>query len=55
MQMECSSSLGEQNGVGEIQYPMNIYKSQCLWRPCEAEDGQLIKADYDIEMLKAMY
>jgi hypothetical protein len=41
--------------IGEVRYPMNVYQGQRLWRPREAEDGQLIKADHDIEMLKAMY
>ena len=41
--------------IGEVRYPMNVYQGQRLWRPREAEDGQLIKADHDIEMLTAMY
>jgi hypothetical protein len=41
--------------IGEIRYPMNVYQGQHIWRPREAEDGQPIKADHDIEMLKAMY
>ena len=38
--------------IGEVRYPMNVYQGQRLGRPRE---GQLIKADQDIEMLKAMY
>jgi hypothetical protein len=41
--------------IGEIRYPMNVYRGSRLWRPPEAEDGQLIKADHDIEMLNAMF
>jgi hypothetical protein len=41
--------------TGEVRYPMNVYQGQRLWRPHGAEDGLLIKADHDIEMLKAMY
>jgi serine/threonine protein kinase len=41
--------------IGEVRYPMNVYQGQRLWRPHEAEDGQLIKADHDIEMLKTMF
>ena len=41
--------------IGKVRYPMNIYQSQHLWKPCSAEDGELIKADPDIEMLKAMF
>ena len=33
---------------------MNVYRDSRLWRPLEAEDGQLIKADHDIEMLNAL-
>ena len=40
--------------IGEARYPMNVYRGKCLWRPHEAEDGRLIKADHDIEMLKAI-
>jgi hypothetical protein len=37
--------------IGEVRYPMNIYRSDCLKRPVEAKDGQLIKAEHDIWML----
>jgi len=40
--------------IGEVQYLMNVYRGQRLWRPREAEDVQPIKADHDIEMLEAM-
>ena len=41
--------------IGEVLYPMNVYRGQRLWRPREADDGQPIKAEHDIEMCKAMY
>lgn len=41
--------------IGQVRYPMNVYWGPCLWRPPEAEDGQLIKADHDIEMLNALF
>ena len=41
--------------ISEVRYPMNIYRGQRLWRPREAENGQLIKADHDTEMLTAMF
>jgi hypothetical protein len=40
--------------IGEVQYPMNVYRGQRLWRPHGAEDGKLIKADHDIDMLNTM-
>ena len=33
----------------------NVYRGSRLWRPLEAEDGQLIKADHDIEMLNTLF
>ena len=39
--------------IGQVRYPMNVYRGPRLWRPPEVEDGQLIKADHDIDMLKA--
>jgi len=41
--------------IGEVRYPMNVYRSSRLWRPHGAEDGELIKADHDIEMLKHLF
>jgi len=41
--------------IGEVRYPMNVYRGSRLWRPREAEDGQLIKADHDIEMLSTLF
>ena len=41
--------------IGQVRYPMNVYRGQRLWRPLDAMDGQLIKAEHDIKMLKAMF
>ena len=41
--------------IGEVRYPMNVYRGSRLWRPLEAEDGQLIKADHDSEMLNTLF
>jgi len=41
--------------IGQVRYPMNVYRGPRLWRPLEAEDGRLIKADHDIEMLNALF
>ena len=41
--------------IGEVRYLMNVHRGQRLWRPREAEDGQPIKADHDIEMLEAVF
>jgi serine/threonine protein kinase len=38
--------------IGKVRYPMNVYQGERLWRPREAMDGQLIKADHDIKMLQ---
>jgi len=40
--------------IGQAQYPINVYRGKRLWRPTGAEDGELIKADHDIEMLTAL-
>lgn len=40
--------------IGEIRYPINVYRGKRLWRPAGAEDGQLILAEHDIQMLHAM-
>lgn len=40
--------------IGQAQYPMNVYRGPRLWRPTGVEDGELIKADHDIEMLTAL-
>jgi serine/threonine protein kinase len=40
--------------IGHVRYPMNVYRGSRLWRPPEAEDGQLIMADHDIEMLNRL-
>ena len=39
--------------IGQVRYPMNVYRSQRLWRPLGAVDGQLIQADHDTKMLLA--
>ena len=41
--------------IGEAQYPMNVYRGLRLWRPAGVEDGELIKADHDIEMLSTLF
>ncbi|KAJ8580322.1 hypothetical protein M405DRAFT_778345 [Rhizopogon salebrosus TDB-379] len=41
--------------IGEIRYPMNVYRGKRLWRPAGAKDGQLILAEHDIQMLDAMF
>ncbi|KAG1860902.1 hypothetical protein F4604DRAFT_1957637 [Suillus subluteus] len=41
--------------IGEIRYPINVYRGKRLWRPAGAEDGQLILAEHDIQMLHAMF
>jgi len=41
--------------IGQIRYPMNVYRGKRLWRPDGAEDGQLILAEHDIQMLHAMF
>jgi len=38
--------------IGEARYPMNLNRSEGLWRPAGARDGALILADHDIEMLE---
>ena len=38
--------------IGEARYPMNLNRSEGLWRPDGARDGALILADHDIEMLE---
>ncbi|KAG1738714.1 hypothetical protein EDB19DRAFT_2039530 [Suillus lakei] len=41
--------------IGEIRYPMNVYRGDRLWRPDGAKDGELIMAEHDIDMLHAMF
>lgn len=41
--------------IGEVKYPMNVYVGARLWRPLEAEDGNLIMAEHDIAMLEAIF
>ncbi|KAG1887287.1 hypothetical protein F4604DRAFT_1675279 [Suillus subluteus] len=41
--------------IGEIRYPMNVYRGEHLWRPDGAEDGQLIMAEHDVQMLRAIF
>jgi len=38
--------------IGEARYPMNLNRSEGIWRPAGARDGTLILADHDIEMLQ---
>lgn len=41
--------------IGEVRYPMNVYRGARLWRPDGAKDGQLIKAEHDIDMLHSLF
>ncbi|KAG2084900.1 hypothetical protein BD769DRAFT_1374621, partial [Suillus cothurnatus] len=41
--------------IGQIRYPMNVYRGHRLWRPDGAEDGRLVMAEHDMEMLYAMF
>ncbi|KAF8634753.1 hypothetical protein AX15_000719 [Amanita polypyramis BW_CC] len=41
--------------IREITYPMNIFHSKDLWRPKGAVDGELIKAEHDMQMLAHMF
>ncbi|KAF8675626.1 hypothetical protein AX14_005068, partial [Amanita brunnescens Koide BX004] len=41
--------------LGQTRYPMNVIHGHGLWRPKDAVDGQLIKAEHDIMMLTAMF
>ncbi|KAG2116464.1 uncharacterized protein F5147DRAFT_568096, partial [Suillus discolor] len=41
--------------IGETRYPMNVYQGERLWRPDGAEDGQLILAEHDMQMLHAIF
>ena len=38
--------------IGTARYPMNLNRSENLWRPEGARDGQLILAEHDIAMLE---
>ena len=40
--------------IGEVRYPMNVNRTD-LWRPDDAIDGELIKADHDMMMLDDMF
>lgn len=40
--------------IGEVKYPMNVNRTD-LWRPDDAVDGELIKADHDMMMLDDMF
>ncbi|KAF9235365.1 hypothetical protein BU15DRAFT_51454 [Melanogaster broomeanus] len=37
--------------IGEVLYPMNVYRGKKLWRPVSAVDGCPITADHDMDML----
>ncbi|KAG1849202.1 hypothetical protein F4604DRAFT_95669 [Suillus subluteus] len=41
--------------IGQVRYPMNVFRGKHLWRPDGAEDGRLILAEHDIQMLHAMF
>lgn len=37
--------------IGVVQYPMNVFRGDRLWRPAGACDEELITTEHDIEML----
>ena len=39
-------------GIGEVCYPMNVNTDPALGRPPGAIDGEIIKIDHDVEMLR---
>lgn len=41
--------------IGEAKYPMNVYAGPDLWRPEGACDGELIKAEHDLQMMNALF
>jgi serine/threonine protein kinase len=41
--------------IGEAKYPMNVYAGPDLWRPEVAYDGELIKAEHDLQMLNSLF
>ena len=41
--------------IGEIRYPRNVNTGPDLWRPADAYDGELIKAEHDIAMIRHMF
>jgi hypothetical protein len=41
--------------IGDVRYPMNVYRGDRLWRPEGACDGELITTGHDIEMLDYLY
>ena len=41
--------------IGEAKYPMNVYVGPDLWRPNEVCDGELIRAEHDLQMLNALF
>jgi hypothetical protein len=41
--------------IGEAKYPMNVYAGPDLWRPDGVHDGELIKAEHDLQMLNALF
>jgi hypothetical protein len=41
--------------IGEVCYPRNVFSGPDLWRPTDAYDGELIKAEHDVSMIEHMY
>ncbi|KAI0255340.1 hypothetical protein BJV78DRAFT_1350597 [Lactifluus subvellereus] len=41
--------------IGDVRYPMNVYRGPGLWRPDGACDGELITVDHDIQMLERLH
>ena len=41
--------------IGEVCYPMNMNTDPALGRPPGAYDGEIIKADHDMEMLRKIF
>jgi hypothetical protein len=40
--------------IGMVRYPMNVNRGDDLWRPDGAQDGELITANHDMQMLEHM-
>jgi hypothetical protein len=41
--------------IGEVCYPMNVNTDPALGRPSGAYDGEVIKADHDMDMLRKIF
>ena len=41
--------------IGEVCYPINVNTDPALGRPAGAYDGEVIKADHDMDMLREIF